>query len=225
MFQGAPPCFDHGVRELQLRESQQAGAKCPCGSRRRPGHSRARRPRPPPRPASALRASRPDWRRPGRPHCSPAQTIRDPPRQDPSREIVDHRVQVGASPVEEANDGRVDVPHLVGSGRPKAHLRFRRVHPEPRTTPAELSHEVIPRRGRGPDLVEPLRQDGECSGRNVTVLGRQCATTAQRGDRRRKQAATSTQPCCTEDEGRPLGAGRQGRLQTALSCSGQESGW
>jgi RNA-directed DNA polymerase len=40
-----------------------------------------------------------------------------------------------------------------------------------------------------------------------------------------KHAATSMQPCCTKDEGRPLGAGRQGRLQTILSCSGKEPGW
>ena len=33
------------------------------------------------------------------------------------------------------------------------------------------------------------------------------------------------QPCCTTDEGWPLGAGRQGRLQTTLSCPGKEPGW
>jgi len=32
------------------------------------------------------------------------------------------------------------------------------------------------------------------------------------------------QPCCTRDEGRPLGAGRQGRLQTTTSGSGKEPG-
>src|SRR5882672_9134302 len=98
--------------------------------------------------------------------------ISDPPRQDPSREVVDHRVQVGASPVEQADEGGVDVPHLVGSRRSKAHLRLRRVHTEPGATPAELPHEMVPGRGGGPDLAEPLRQDGERAGRHVTVLGR-----------------------------------------------------
>src|SRR5438128_6917100 len=85
--------------------------------------------------------------------------LSDPPRQDPSREVVDHRVQVGAGPVEQADDGGVDVPHLIGSRRSKAHLRLRRVHAEPRPAPAELPHEMVPGRGGCPDLAEPLRQD------------------------------------------------------------------
>ena len=98
--------------------------------------------------------------------------VSDPPRQDPSREVVDHRVQVGARPVEQADDGGVDVPHLVGSRRSKAHLRLGRVHAEPRAAPAELPHEVVPGRGGGPDRAEPLRQDGERAGRDVPVLER-----------------------------------------------------
>jgi hypothetical protein len=39
-------------------------------------------------------------------------------------------MKIGAGPVEQADDGRVDVPHLVGSSRAKAHLRLRRVHAE-----------------------------------------------------------------------------------------------
>jgi hypothetical protein len=39
----------------------------------------------------------------------------DPPRQDPSRRVVDDRVQIGSAPVEQADDGGVDVPRLVGS--------------------------------------------------------------------------------------------------------------
>jgi hypothetical protein len=81
-------------------------------------------------------------------------------------------VQVGAGPVEEADDGRVDVPHLVGSCRAKTHLRLRRVHAEPRAAPAEPPHEMVPGRGRGPDLAEPLRQDGKRAGRDVPVLTR-----------------------------------------------------
>jgi hypothetical protein len=40
-------------------------------------------------------------------------------------------VQVGAGPVDQADDGGVDVSHLVGSRRAKAHLWLRRVHAEP----------------------------------------------------------------------------------------------
>ena len=43
-------------------------------------------------------------------------------------------VQVGARPVEQADDGGVDVPHLVGSDRSKANLRLGRVHAEPRSS-------------------------------------------------------------------------------------------
>src|SRR5262245_59144749 len=69
-------------------------------------------------------------------------------REDPSREIVDHRVQVGASPIEQADDGGVDVPHVVGASRSQANLRFGRMHAEPRPSPAELPHQVVPG-GRG----------------------------------------------------------------------------
>ena len=81
-------------------------------------------------------------------------------------------MQVGSRPVEQPDDGGVDVPHLVGSSRAKAHLGLRRVHAEPGAAPAELLHEVVPGRGRGPDLAEALRKDGERPGRDVTVLRR-----------------------------------------------------
>ncbi len=96
----------------------------------------------------------------------------DSPCQNPSREVVDHRVQVRAGSVEQANDGGVDVPHLVGSRRSNAHLRLCWVHAEPGATPAELPHETVASRGRGPDLAEPLREDRERAGRDVPILGR-----------------------------------------------------
>ena len=98
--------------------------------------------------------------------------IGDSPRQDPSREVVDHRVHVGASPVEQTDDGGVDVPHLVGSRRAKAHLRLGRMHAEPGAAPAELPHQVVPGRGGRPDRAEPLRQDGERPGRDMPVFER-----------------------------------------------------
>jgi len=65
------------------------------------------------------------------------------PRQDPSRKVVDHRVQVHAGSVEQANNGGVDVPHLVGARRSKADRRLRRVHAEPGAAPAGLAHETV----------------------------------------------------------------------------------
>ena len=78
--------------------------------------------------------------------------VGDSPRQDASREVVDHGMEIGARPVKQADDGGVDVPHLVGSRRSKAHLRLRRVHAEPGTTPAELPREVVPGRGEAQTL-------------------------------------------------------------------------
>ena len=79
---------------------------------------------------------------------------------------------IGASPVEQTDDGGVDVPHLVGSRRAKAHLRLGRMHAEPGAAPAERPHQVVPGRGGRPDRAEPLRQDGERPGRDMPVLER-----------------------------------------------------
>src|SRR5215204_4106922 len=43
--------------------------------------------------------------------------VGDSPGQDASGEIVDHGVQIGAGPVEQADDGGVDVPHLIRARR------------------------------------------------------------------------------------------------------------
>ena len=81
-------------------------------------------------------------------------------------------MQIGAGPVEQADDRGVDVPHLVGSRGSKAYLGLRRMHAEPGAPPAVLPHEVVPGRRGGPDLPEPLREDGERAGRDMTVLRR-----------------------------------------------------
>ena len=74
----------------------------------------------------------------------PRQLSRTQPRQDPSREVVDHRVQVGAGPIEQADDGGVDVPHLVGSRRAQPDLGFHGMHAEPGPAPAMLPDEAVP---------------------------------------------------------------------------------
>ena len=60
-----------------------------------------------PRLASSSTATLLDWR----------ERVGHAPRQNPSREVVDYGVQIGACPVEQAHDGGVDVPHLVRSSR------------------------------------------------------------------------------------------------------------
>ena len=81
-------------------------------------------------------------------------------------------MEIGAGPIQQANDGRLDVPHLVSSSRAKAHLRLRRVHAEAGAAPAVLPHQAVPGRGRAPDLAQPLGEDGERAGRDMTIFGR-----------------------------------------------------
>jgi hypothetical protein len=77
MFEGAPPCFDHGVRELQFREGQDPAQHARGDQVVDLGVQFST-------PASAnttgvlLKASRPDWLRPARPRWSPAQTCQPP---------------------------------------------------------------------------------------------------------------------------------------------------
>ena len=46
---------------------------------------------------------------------------------------------------------------------------FARMHAEPRTSPSVRPHEAVPRRGRGADGAEPLREDRKRPRRHVTV--------------------------------------------------------
>ena len=63
-----------------------------------------------------------------------------------------------AGPVEQADDSRVDVPHLVSSSRAKAHLWFRRVHAEAGTAPAVLPHQAVPGRIVCPLIAPTMRR-------------------------------------------------------------------
>src|SRR5262249_48789370 len=75
-------------------------------------------------------------------------------------------------PIEQADDGGVDVPHLVGSRRSDANLQRGRVHTEPWSAPAELPYLAVPRRGGSRHRAESLRKNGERAGRDVPVLER-----------------------------------------------------
>jgi hypothetical protein len=78
-------------------------------------------------------------------------------------------MEIGAGPVEQADDGGVDVPHLVGSRRAKPDLRFHWMYAEPGAAPAILTDEAVPRGGRGPDRAESLGKNGERAGRDVPI--------------------------------------------------------
>jgi hypothetical protein len=81
-------------------------------------------------------------------------------------------VQIRACPVEQVDDGGVDVPPLVSARRAEPHRGLGRMSAEPGASPAIRPHEAVPGRGRGPSRAEPLREDGERAGRDVTVVGR-----------------------------------------------------
>jgi len=90
----------------------------------------------------------------------------------PSREIVNHGMEIGAGPVEQADDGGVDVPHLVPRESCEA---LSSVSPDARGAGGGASRSA----GRGGTQVEarprPCRvagEDGECAGRDVTIIGR-----------------------------------------------------
>ena len=124
MRERAPPRLDQGVGELQFGERQDSAQDSRGDQVIDLGVHVLDAPRPPTRPESSLRASPPtgfdehDHTVHGRERFSNA------PRQDPSRKVVDHRVQIGAGPVEQADDGGVDVPHLVGARRRRPTVGF-----------------------------------------------------------------------------------------------------
>ena len=138
MRERAPPRLDQGVGELQFGERQDSAQDSRGDQVIDLGVHVLDAPRPPTRPESSLRASPPtgfdehDHTVHGRERFSNA------PRQDPSREVVDHGVEVDAGPVKQADDGGVDVPHLVSARRSKAHLRLCGVHAEAGAAPPVL---------------------------------------------------------------------------------------
>ena len=137
-LQRAPPRFDHGVRERQFREGQDAAQHArgdqvvdfgihvlDAGIRQ---HHRRR-----------LSKRRTPTRIDQHGHTvHRRKRLVDALRQNASRKVVDDRMEIRAGPVEQPDDRRVDVPHLVGPRRAKADLRFRRMHTEPWPPPAVL---------------------------------------------------------------------------------------
>src|SRR5262245_10573853 len=92
------------------------------------------------------------------------------------REKLSITVEIGTTPVEQADDGGVDVPHLVGASRSQTDFWLGRVHAKLGPAPVVHAHEAIPGRGRGADRAEPLpRGRRACrSGRGGTPAGSPC---------------------------------------------------
>ena len=81
-------------------------------------------------------------------------------------------MEIGAGPVEQADDGGVDVPHLVGACRAQPTFGFAgctrsrgRRQPYVRTRWYQVD-------GEAQTVAEPLREDGERAGRDVPVVRR-----------------------------------------------------
>ena len=146
VFQRAPPGFDHGVRAFQLRHGEQAAQHArveQCADLRvdvlrtrvRQHECRTLRGR------GTLTGGEEDGHAVG--WC---ERIGDVPRQYPPGNVVNHGMQVGAGAAEQPDDGRIDVPHLVGArctqptfgfagctrsrGRLQPYVRTRRYHVE-----------------------------------------------------------------------------------------------
>jgi hypothetical protein len=92
------------------------------------------------------------------------------PGENPAVEVVDDGIEVGMSTVEESDDGRVDVPNLVRPGPSDADLRFGGMHALTRSTPTVNPNEPIPGGRRCEHLAESLREDGERTGGDVSVV-------------------------------------------------------
>src|SRR5262245_28261368 len=64
------------------------------------------------------------------------EAVREPPGEDPPREVVDHGMKVRPGSVEEAHDRGIDVPDQVWLRGPNPDLGSIRMDPQPRTAPS-----------------------------------------------------------------------------------------
>jgi len=69
---------------------------------------------------------------------------RDLPAQDLPAEVVDDGVEVGFRPIEQLDDGDVEVPDLVGSGRADADPWCLGMDADARPLPAEQKAQLAP---------------------------------------------------------------------------------
>ena len=105
--------------------------------------------------------------------CAPTDSIErsdDVPGEDPPREVVDHRSQVDATAVEQADQRGVDVPDFVNARSADAHFGLGGMEAMSRPSPAMDVNQSPPRAGRGKNLAESLRQASQSAGGHMPVL-------------------------------------------------------
>ncbi len=88
----------------------------------------------------------------------------DLPGEDAAGVIVDYRVQVGATRVEKADHGRVNVPDLVGARGSNPHLGAGGMDALPWTPPLAIADQPVPSGHRSQDHAQPLSQDSQGPG-------------------------------------------------------------
>ena len=81
------------------------------------------------------------------------------PGEDYTAEIVDHGVQVDLGAIEKSDDGRVDVPELIGLGSAHPMLWLFGVAPGARPSPCPLANQPVPGRRRSEYVSESLGKD------------------------------------------------------------------
>ena len=92
------------------------------------------------------------------------------PGQDSAAEIVDHRMQVRARAIEQFDDRDVDVPILIGFGRPNAVLGLGRIHAVARSKPSPFANQAPPGGGRGKDLRDSLSPQRQRTQAHVAIV-------------------------------------------------------
>ena len=88
-------------------------------------------------------------------------------RQHPPGEAIDDSVQVATGPVEQLDDGHVNMEPLIGSRRAKTDLGLRWVETTPRPAPAELAYHSTPRPTAREDLAKALPVQGQRTQREM----------------------------------------------------------
>ncbi len=92
------------------------------------------------------------------------------PGEDAAAEVVDGGMEVDLGPVEEADDGDVEVPVLVGLGGAKALRGPGRMDAQSWANPAVLADGAEPGGRGGEEDTEALSEDGQGPDRDVSVV-------------------------------------------------------
>src|SRR5512133_1296818 len=96
--------------------------------------------------------------------------LRDRPRQDPPRVVVDDRVEVSLRTVEQPDDGHVDMPRFVWSGSAKADSWLRRMHPQSWSSPTSDPNQLRPSSRMSKHPAIALRVQSKRPNRHMSII-------------------------------------------------------